>query len=68
MDNKIVFVTHNTGKIKSAERYFKRFNNYKKYGQVNQGCSYFFTLSYKQVFTNKNSNDIISLKLFKGGK
>ena len=23
MDNKIVFVTHNTGKIKSAERYFK---------------------------------------------
>lgn len=23
MDNEIVFVTHNTGKIKSAERYFK---------------------------------------------
>ncbi len=23
MDNKIVFVTHNTGKIKSAEKYFK---------------------------------------------
>ena len=23
MDNEIVFVTHNTGKIKSAEKYFK---------------------------------------------
>ena len=23
MDNEIVFVTHNTGKIKSAERHFK---------------------------------------------
>ena len=48
MDNKIVFITHNTGKIKSAERYFKRFNNYKKYGQVNQSCSYFL-----RYFTNK---------------
>ena len=51
MDNKIVFITHNTGKIKSAERYFKRFNNYKKYGQVNQGCSYF--LHYLQTSVYK---------------
>ena len=32
MDNEIVFVTHNTGKIKSAERYFKnlKFTTFKR--------------------------------------
>ena len=31
MDNEIIFVTHNTGKIKSAEKYFKnlKFKTYK---------------------------------------
>ena len=28
MEKEIVFVTHNTGKIKSAERYFKTFKIY----------------------------------------
>ena len=27
MENEIIFVTHNTGKIKSAEKYFKNLNS-----------------------------------------
>ena len=30
MEKEIVFVTHNTGKIKSAEKYFKNLNVFMK--------------------------------------
>lgn len=35
MKKEIVFVTHNTGKIKSAEKYFIRYNRNKRNLKVN---------------------------------